>query len=49
MDAPLRTLVTAFATGRSDSEAGTESRACTVDRVERDLSPAAAGRGEAEL
>ena len=42
-------LTTASASGRFDSEASTESRVCTVDRVDRGLFPAAAGRGVAEL
>ena len=43
-------LTTAFASGRSDSKAGPgpESRAFTVDRADRGLSSAAAGRGSAE-
>ena len=40
-------LTTAFASGLSDSEAGTESSACAVDQVDG-LSHAAAGRGAAE-
>ena len=37
-------LTNAFASGRSDSEAGSESWVSTVDRADRGLSPAAAGR-----
>ena len=37
-------LTAAFASGRSDSEEGSENQASTVDRADRGLSPAAAGR-----
>ena len=42
-------LTTAFASGLSDSEAGTESRASTVNCAERGLSPAAAGLSWASI